>query len=441
MKKPTFMSLAAVAALALASASSWANRCSEDIDSMHNTGGPVTLFVKSTPGPGPSDITASTPPSTLLWDARFGLPAKAPDGHQLTLGEWLKASPRAEVNCLGDCTRIKLHATGLIPNGTYTCWVLVFDGPFGVGSATKPAPFGHLVGVGAAGPNDGSQNSFHANKNGVGELEVVMPPGVFSSGGPPFLNSHYDLKGCLLDEIEFHLVCVYHFDGHTYGPEPGFQNGGAEQFGVMFDPPRCVRSHIITDPPTADPVYDANGSPATRKTKALYSDSSGGCDHRYPILMPDGSPMPYSLFKSVKGTAKAECAPGGTLVNVKLRNLVPNGTYTLWVTAWQPGGVTPGFPNIIGVGALGAPDGSQNVVHASASGDAEVNVFHPAGPLSIFGNIGGCLLDEVEVQLWGAYHSDSTTHGPMPGGAGGFCDYTIQFGFDFPGDGDDDDDD
>jgi hypothetical protein len=229
MKKLAISGLALIAAMALSSSTTKADA------PLRSTGGPVTLFVR---GPGGSAITPASPLSTLLWDARFGKPALAPDGHQLTLGEWTKVQPRATAKCDADGTHVNIHVSGLIPKGVYTVWTLVFNGPFGAGGPPpqKPVPFGNLVGVGALGANDGSQNSFQASASGEGEINVVMPPGVFSSGGPPFLNSHYNLEGCLLDEVEFHFVGVYHFDGKTYGPEPGFQNGGAEQFGVMFKP-------------------------------------------------------------------------------------------------------------------------------------------------------------------------------------------------------------
>jgi hypothetical protein len=35
--------------------------------------------------------------------------------------------------------------------------------------------------------------------------------------------------------------------------------------------------------------------------------------------------------------------------------------------------------------------------------------------LSLFGEVSGCLLDEVAFQLVGVYHLDGTSHGPVPG--------------------------
>jgi hypothetical protein len=196
-------------------------------------GGAVTAFVR---GPGGSMIMADTPLSTPLWDSRFGRAAVAPDGHQLTLGEWTQVQPRAAMKCIQEGTHVTIHVSGLIPDGVYTVWMLIFDGPFGVAAPGKPAPFGHLVGIGSLGANDGSQNAFQASASGQGQISVIVPPQAPSSTGPPFLNNRYILEGCLLDEIGVHLSGVYHFDGESHGSDPGFINGAAEAFAVRFHP-------------------------------------------------------------------------------------------------------------------------------------------------------------------------------------------------------------
>jgi hypothetical protein len=67
-----------------------------------------------------------------------------------------------------------------------------------------------------------------------------------------------------------------------------------------------------------------------------------------------------------------------------------------------------------GLGALGAPDGSGNVILASPQGTAALSVFHPPGDLSMFGST-DCLSDEFEVVLWLPLHLDGQTYGPVPG--------------------------
>jgi hypothetical protein len=194
---------------------------------------PVTSTLR---GPGGSVITSETPLDTPLWDSRFGNPAVAPDGHQITLGEWLQASADAAAKCVSDGTHVTVHLSGLIPKGVYSIWVLIFNGPFPAASPGKPFPFGNLVGAGALGPNDGSANAFQASASGEGQISAMMPTGLLSDFGPPFLNQKYDLEGCLLDEVLFHLVAVYHFDGQSYGPVPGYQHGAVEQLAIPFEP-------------------------------------------------------------------------------------------------------------------------------------------------------------------------------------------------------------
>jgi hypothetical protein len=141
MKRSILLGLAVLTAMAL-------NTITLQADApMRSTGGPLTMFVR---GPGGSMITADTPLSTPLWDSRFGLPALAPDGHQLTLGEWTAVEPRAQVQCKNDGTHVVLHVSGLVPKGVYTVSVLVFAGPFPAGPGpVGPFPFGNLVVIGS----------------------------------------------------------------------------------------------------------------------------------------------------------------------------------------------------------------------------------------------------------------------------------------------------
>jgi hypothetical protein len=84
---------------------------------------------------------------------------------------------------------------------------------------------------------------------------------------------------------------------------------------------------------------------------------------------------------------------------------------------------------LIGLGAIGAPAGTQNTIKATLSGVAELSVTSRAGALSMMGNITDCwVADEYEVHIVGAYHMDGTSHGATPGPGGTFVE---QFGFIF----------
>jgi hypothetical protein len=90
-----------------------------------------------------------------------------------------------------------------------------------------------------------------------------------------------------------------------------------------------------------------------------------------------------------------------------------------------PGPVGPfPFGNLVGIGSLGAIDGSENTFQASASGEGQLTVRMAPRPISLtppppfLANrpyvVEGCLLDEVEFQLSAVYQFDGMSHGPSP---------------------------
>ena len=136
----------------------------------------------------------------------------------------------------------------------------------------------------------------------------------------------------------------------------------------------------------------------------------------------------WGSFRAINGRATLACVDGGTHVNLQLSGLVPGALYTIWVVVFA----APGFvdtrelggpfglralDHMIGVGSLGAPDGSQNTFRARGS-TGRLDVVHPAGPLSVFGSVGDCLFDAYEVRLVGIFHLDDRSHGPEPGPVG-----------------------
>jgi hypothetical protein len=159
-----------------------------------------------------SDVNGNPPtsPDTLLYGNRPCDPANptvlnpvtAPDGHQITWGEWTQIEGQAAVKCINNGSHVVVHLSGLIPNGQYTVWVFIFH------------PAGNLVAAGPLGAQDGSENGFVADADGVGHIGRVLPPGMLSAKPGPF-------DGCLTDEDEFQVHVVYHIDGMTHGNVPG----------------------------------------------------------------------------------------------------------------------------------------------------------------------------------------------------------------------------
>lgn len=180
----------------------------------------VLFFVKGGPPTFPA-VTMASPASTLLWDKRGHMPVIAPDGHQVTLGEWITPTGRASVKCITGGTHVVVHFSDLLPNATYTIWQLVFASPGFQGN-----PVDNRIGLGALGPSDGSGNVLHTSASGEGELSAVTPAGPLSIQG--------SMGACALDQFEVHFVAAYHFDGHTWGGVPGPNGTFAEQVGFRF---------------------------------------------------------------------------------------------------------------------------------------------------------------------------------------------------------------
>jgi hypothetical protein len=180
-----------------------------------------------------SDVNGNPPagPDTLLYFSRRCVaeapldPILAPDGHQVTFGEWSDVEGRVAVKCINNGSHVVAHFSGLIPNGQYTVWIPIFDAPGFDGSTLANAfSFGPL------GLQDGSQNGFVADANGEGQISAVLPP------GPMSIIHIRAFDGCLTDEFEFHVAIVYHADHQTHGSTPGPVCTWAVQRAFPFQP-------------------------------------------------------------------------------------------------------------------------------------------------------------------------------------------------------------
>jgi hypothetical protein len=152
-------------------------------------------------------ITSATPLNTPLYEFLQCHPVLAPDGHQLTLGEFKAAEGSISAKCTGQGTHSVIHFSGLVPNGTYTVWLFIF------GNGGPPA---NPTSVSPLGKSDPIQNFFTASASGEGQLSVTTP------------------GACWLDAPEVHLAVVYHIDGQTHGSTPGPAGTWAFQAGFAF---------------------------------------------------------------------------------------------------------------------------------------------------------------------------------------------------------------
>src|SRR5215831_9417033 len=176
------------------------------------TGKDLTLFFMHVRGgtcdlidPTVGMITMTTPANTLLFNRNDNgpitcTPVLAPDGHQLTLGEFTTVKGTATVKCTNKGTHSVLHLSGLQPKGVYTAWLIFAD------------PSGMLLGAGVLGTSNPIENYFTASASGEGQLVVTTPAQNLSILGA--------VGACWLDvPAEVHLVL--HSDNQTHGPEPG----------------------------------------------------------------------------------------------------------------------------------------------------------------------------------------------------------------------------
>lgn len=172
-------------------------------------------------------ITASTPLDTLLFNhtrrMMMGVlvpaacnPVLAPDGHQMTLGEYQAVQGTAKVKCINTGTHSVLHFSGLQPQGVYSVWLLLVN----------PAPPPTYKGVGSLGRTELSNNGFMTSAAGEGQLSVTTPEQLLSIDGNP-------VGPCFLDNVvELHLV--YHIDQETHGMSPGPLNAWVVNARFLF---------------------------------------------------------------------------------------------------------------------------------------------------------------------------------------------------------------
>jgi len=179
----------------------------------------IPFFVETMDGNLPSNN------SDLLYENRTHAPVTAPDGHQVTWGEFSAVQGNISVECRDEGTHYNLRVTNLIPDGIYTIWNVTVKSP-GFDPSNTAEMF-NITGIGAAGRGDGTDNTLIASPNGTIEITLTSPGGALSMFG--------NIGNCALtDEFEWHVVGSYHIDGKTYGPDLGPDGTVAEQFGFIF---------------------------------------------------------------------------------------------------------------------------------------------------------------------------------------------------------------
>ncbi len=174
-------------------------------------------------------VTAGTDPATLVWLVPFSqaatgicdtgniFPVNAPDGQQLTFGEWSTATGSVTITCLvGGGTRFDVAFAGLIPNGVYTIWHFI---PTGEGAL-------------ASHPPADINNIFTANGTGFVNASVTGTAGAMTLFGSA---PSCQLPVPFQSQVGFGvtMVILYHTDNMTWGGSAGPEETGiAHMYGL-----------------------------------------------------------------------------------------------------------------------------------------------------------------------------------------------------------------
>jgi hypothetical protein len=153
------------------------------------------------------NVAASAPPGTAAPPATCA-PVNAPDGHQLTLGEFRSVSGGLLAKCTDDGTQTVVRVSGLQVKGVYTLWMAT-PNPIPMDPNPTRATFSSVGSLGRAGA---AENLLVVSANGDATITRTSPEQDQSAFG------HIGPCG-LLGALEVHLV--YHTDGLTHGNVPG----------------------------------------------------------------------------------------------------------------------------------------------------------------------------------------------------------------------------
>ena len=345
-------------------------------------------------------IGPATPGSTPLYEATQKTPINTPGATQLTAAEFSGARGGISVKCIEQGTQAVLRLSGLVPFGVYSLQLLL------IGGDGAPAGIGALS-------DDRNGSIFVADEQGEADVSVVHKAGPLSVQG--------EVSGCWLaggqNDVMKQPVAVvvgnYHFDGNGDGPPGTFIPQFSFTFLRMMRMPQEIRDksgNPITDStPPETPIFEY------RQGNAVYAPGSG-----------KRRQLTAGEYMKVCGSVSVQCTiQQGTRTAMHLNNLVPGGTYSIWVVVPDPNDMT----KMVAVGSLGKNDGSENTLIADQNGEGDIVGYNIGGKLSDFGDIADCWPgSEPITQVGGVYHIDGRTHGPVIGPDG---TYAAHFAFVF----------
>lgn len=152
-------------------------------------------------------------------------PILAPDGEKITWGEFSGAEGAVIVKCTEQGTHSVVHLSGLIPKGSYSIWIDVFDA---IGNRIDRFEYTETDEKGKS-----KGNVFRASGSGEGHTAGFVAPRVLGNGT--------EISSCMLDDVKdekynWRVVGIYHW-GVEGTPQIGDENFGTfvEQIGFAFE--------------------------------------------------------------------------------------------------------------------------------------------------------------------------------------------------------------
>jgi hypothetical protein len=335
---------------------------------------------------------------TPIFEAGSRAPVTTPGARQLTVADFASVEGGISVKCIDQGTQAVLRLNGLVPFGVYSLQLMLMG------------MTGDVVGLGSL-SDDPNASIFVADERGEADVSVVHQAGALSENGK--------VSGCWLaggmDVTQQPIAVVtghYHFNGEGGGAPGTFLPQFSFTFVRMMRVPNEIRDKggkEITPATSPDtPIFEF------RQGNAVYAPGSG--KNRRQLTVGE--------YMKACGSLAVRCTiQQGTRAALHLNNLVPGGTYTVWIA--KPDSTD--MSKMLGVGSLGKSDGSENHFVADPNGEADIVANTPGGNLSTFGTIADCwMTGEPIVQVAGVYHIDGKTHGPVTGPDG---TYAAHFAF------------
>jgi hypothetical protein len=237
--------------------------------------------------------------------------------------------------------------------------------------------------------------------------DVTDASGKYEIVQVPVGNYTLDVKSPLASTVNSNGRTISVMDGQSVTQDFSFNIMWVDANVVLEpnDPLNEVRNVVGQIPDNSDPIY----------TPESVGNPSGPL---VPIMAPDGHHITLQEWTTAQGNALVTCDGNSTHFKLEFTGLIPDGKYTLWNAIFkkhqEPSDALNFMADLIGLGALA--DENDNIIIASATGEASFEISLERSSLSMFGSRPDCAITEVPgFAIVVDYHIDGNTYGSTPG--------------------------